>query len=346
MVSERRNFTFSNPDRVLLEAIPNLSTDSAELVEATRQCLQDSLVAQNSDQTAALDAGFQPAALLDVHFDIDHARSVWTLAGNPPGLIRVLIRLAESVLKDIDLRAHRGEHPRMGAIDVVPIVPLSEGDDAGRWALWAARQFAEDLWFRFRIPSYFYGRAATRPDRVALPETRKPFEELQVAIADGWLPDTGDPVVHERWGATAVGVRGPLVAFNVVLETEDLEPARRIASELRRMRKEGRLPGVMALPFSLKSRGLSQVSMNLTEPEAAGVEAAFSAVLSLADREGVGVGGAEVVGLAPQVALEGCSRKLLELCPDLVGRSLEDRLRLSALPLEGTGPWFSLRGRD
>lgn len=335
--SKRNDFQLPEVDGVLLEAIPNLSTDSADLVDSVRVRMSAGSDGR-SDVGNSKGAAVGRAVLLDVHFDTDHARSVWTLAGDPPGIVAMIDRLVAYSLDGIDLRRHAGEHPRMGAIDVAPFVPLAGGETASRWALWAARRFAEDLWFDFGIPSYFYGKAATRPDRAALPRTRKPFENLAGEIARGWLPDVGDPIVHEKWGAAAVGVRGPLVAFNVVLNTGEMAPARRIATEIRRMRAGGSLPGVQAKAFYLKSRGRSQVSMNLTRPAEAGVEAAFQAVLSSADRDGVGVEGAEVVGLAPAAALEGSSRRLLELCPDLEEHSLEDRLRRIGLPLRGLAP--------
>ncbi len=377
----QEDFSFSEVFEVLVEAVPNLSTSSQELVRSVAEKLLSMRSEPGCSSRLATwtHVSTPRAALLDVHFDADHARSVWTIAGDPVGVVEMVVALADSVLEGIDLRSHRGVHPRMGAVDVVPFVPLgtrgmlgdgsgvaarvddgggaggsgggkgetlSEGGNGGasgsgnegvpggdgrrsapaQWARWASRRFAEELWYRHRIPSYFYGRAATAPSRSELPAVRRRFEDLAVEISRGWIPDVGDPVAHPRWGAAAVGVRDPLVAFNVVLATSEIEPARRIVAELRRMREEGALPGLRALAFYLQSRERSQVSMNLTRPEEVGVEAAFSAVESLADREGVGIEGAEVVGLAPRVAIEGCSRRLLEFCPDLEGRSLEDRL--------------------
>ncbi len=351
-----KDFSFSEFSEVLLEVVPNLSTPSEELVRSVAEKLH-SMPSQPGSSPRLSTSTRVPApraALLDVHFDPDHARSVWTIAGDPVGVVEMVVALVDSALEGIDLRSHRGVHPRMGAVDVVPFVPLGTrerigggggvgvgapasetGGNAGRggrssaparWARWASRRFAEELWYRHRIPSYFYGRAATAPSRSELPAVRRRFEDLAVEISRGWIPDVGDPIAHPRWGATAVGIRGPLVAFNVVLATSEIDPARRIAAELRRMREEGVLPGLRALAFYLQSRERSQVSMNLTRPEEVGVEAAFSAVESLADREGVGIEGAEVVGLAPRAAIEGCSRRLLEFCPGLEGRSLEDRL--------------------
>ena len=352
-------FGFSAADRVWLEVVPNLSTNSAAFVDSVRADLERSLAAgvyggkgfRNSGQIGNV------VAVLDVHFDPDHQRSVWSIAGNPPGIVFAVVQLAALALDRIDLRNHSGVHPRMGAVDVVPVVPLriaalhdqdlgpSHGPDSpetrvsqsaredrtttdleGMWALWAAREIAQRLWVDFGIPSYFYGAAATCSARESLPRIRKPFERLEEEIGRGWLPDVGDPIAHPRWGASAVGVRSPLVAFNVTLATCALDPAKRIAVQIRRMRDEGELEGVMAMAFPLPSRGRVQVSMNLTLPGKAGVEAAFSAVLSLADREGVDVEGAEVVGLVPRAALEGHSQKLLELCPDLFEHVLEDRI--------------------
>lgn len=423
--SQRIDFALPAVDRVWLEAVPNLSTDSAAMVDSILAELEQALgggaapsstgLAREATDVVATVADIRLdrkaatptpavetdaiAAVLDVHFDPDHQRSVWSIAGNPSGIAFAVYCLASVSLDKIDLRQHDGVHPRMGALDVVPIVPLcistspgveaeeglagtaadpfdpgdsgqegsvrkasleegapkgallevlrgSASSEAGAletlrpgqsavlmWALWAARHIAEELWSYFGIPSYFYGAAATCREREQLPNTRKPFESLDEEIAKGWLPDVGDPIAHPRWGAAAVGVRPPLVAFNVVLATADIGPARRIARQLRQMRAEGKLRGVMAMGFPLPSRGRTQVSMNLTRPEEVGVEAAFSAVLSLADREGAGVEAAEVVGLAPRASLEGHSQRLLELCPDLLDHSLEDRLLQCGLPM-------------
>ncbi len=331
LFSHRNDIDFSSAARVLIEAVPNLSTADASLVEELRRQFADNLKSPAGERRGWEWSGPGKADLLDIHFDRDHGRSVFTIAGDPPGVVDRLTLLAREALGGIDLRRHQGVHPRMGAIDVAPFVPLDQSDVGHRWAFWASRQFAEVLWCEFGIPSFLYGRSATRPDREELPGVRKPFERLAEAIAGGALPDVGDPVAHPRWGASAVGVRQLLVAFNVVLANSEIEPARRIAREIRRMRKQGELPGVRAMAFFLRSRDRAQVSMNLTEPAKAGVEAAFSAVLSLADLEGVGVEAAEVVGLAPEVALRGSSRKLLEFCPDLYQHSLEDRLRRSGL---------------
>lgn len=316
---------------LFVEAVPNLSIgDPGTVASVTAQLQRE------------LDRGGMLASVLDVHVDPDHQRSVWTIAGDTRDVVSALEILFSTTLPLIDMRFYNGVHPAMGAVDVVPLVPLEtrktpEGSTVAvplpppPDVFVASRLVAEHLWTRFRIPSYFYGIAAVSSRRVELPEVRRKFSELAAHIERGHLPDVGDPVAHPHWGATAVGIRRLLVAFNVVLESTDLVLGRAIAREIRRRRETGELGGVRALAFFLPSIRRVQISMNLTRPELQGVAVAFEAVRHEADRAGVDLYSAEVVGLAPRDALAGSSQRLIELCPSLKEACLEKRLLASGL---------------
>lgn len=292
----------------LIEAIPNLSAG------ADRE-----IVSQLEAATTKAPAGPGRAVLLDVHTDNDHNRSVFTIAGDRNGLLEALINMSRAATERIDLRTHEGAHPRMGAVDVAPFVAIA-GDPNGN-AADLAHEFAEAVWAELRLPSYFYG-AADQTKRT-LPEVRVPFERLPAHMAK-CPPDVGDPEPHPSAGAIAVGVREAMVAFNVLLESNDVDLARQIASELREL--NGGLAGVRALGLYMESLDLAQVSMNLTEPALVGVGEAFGAVRSAAGRRGVAVRGGELVGLAPRVALAGCTAEVLAACQIGEDRVLENRL--------------------
>ncbi|MFP5289064.1 MAG: glutamate formimidoyltransferase [Thermoanaerobaculia bacterium] len=192
--------------------------------------------------------------LLDVSSDPDHNRSVLTLAGEPDGLHASLLALYEAALAKIDLRSHEGVHPRVGAVDVTPFVPL--GDAPMELAVAAAERLGEEVARRFGLPVYLYEKAARHPDRRLLADIRRGgFEGFPARIADpSWVPDFGPPQVHPTAGVTVIGARFFLIAFNAVLETPDLAVARAIA---RRVRESGGgLPAVRAMGVYLASRGL------------------------------------------------------------------------------------------
>jgi glutamate formiminotransferase len=226
--------------------------------------------------------------VLDVHADGDHNRSVVTLAAaSPEALSDDLTAQVATAIERIDLGAHVGVHPRVGAADVVPIVPLGEATMAE--AAEAARRLGERLWRELRLPVFFYGEAAGG--------------RRLVDIRRGALPpDLGGPRLHPRAGAVCVGARGPLVAYNIAFEAMPLGVVRRLVTEMRT------LPGVQALAFPLGD-GRLQLSMNLTRPDEIGPEAAFQAARRLTRREGT----PELVGLCPAVAAgPGCDGGLLE----------------------------------
>lgn len=241
------------------------------------------------------------AALLDVHADTDHHRSVFTFAGPPSTVERAARALVAAAVARLDLREQAGVHPRMGAVDVVPFVPLAGVSPADCVAL--ARAVAAAIAEEHQLPVYLYGLAATRPSRRALEDIRRGgFEGLaaRLALPDG-APDFGPPRPHPTAGATAVGVRGPLVAFNVVLDSDRLDVARDIARAVRAA--GGGLPAVKALGLPLASRRLVQVSMNLVDYRMTPPLAAFERVRDEALRRGVRVLESELVGLIPRDAL-------------------------------------------
>jgi glutamate formiminotransferase len=305
----------------LVECVPNVS-------EGCRPEVVDEIVAAFAGPEVLV---------LDRSSDADHNRSVLTLAGPGPALVEAAVAGAVACARLIDLTRHRGVHPRMGALDVLPFVPLGRATalrgaadpdlDCAALALRAGRRIAEDA----GVPVYLYGAAARRPDRAALPAVRgRGFEALRSA---GWAaaspaaapaPDLGGPGPHPTAGATAVGARGVLVAYNVDLAGADLELAKRIAGAVRE--RDGGLPAVRAMGVALEGRGLVQVSMNLLDFRVTPPAVAFAAVAGLALQAGARVVRSEVVGLVPAAALAGIDPAELRLdgfTPDLL---LEQRL--------------------
>jgi glutamate formiminotransferase / 5-formyltetrahydrofolate cyclo-ligase len=255
------------------------------------------------------------ARLADVHADPDHNRSVFTFLGPPRAVEEAALALAAAVFARVDMREHRGIHPRIGALDVLPFVPLREATMDGAVAL--ARRVGERLGREHGVPVYFYGAAATRPERRAVRDIRRgEYEGLAARLADpAWCPDCGPTLFHPRGGAIAVGARDILVAFNVWLDTQDLRAARVIASAVRE--SSGGLPSVQALGLPLERRGLVQVSMNLLDHRRTGIGRAYDAVKADAARRGIPIKRAELVGLAPRAAFEGRAPETVGL-PDFV----------------------------
>ncbi len=264
--------------------------------------------------------------LLDDSADADHHRSVFTFAGRLEDVTEAVLRLAAVVVESVDLRRHQGMHPRMGALDVVPLVPL-EGVGVVECVA-AAHRLGERLWTELRIPIYFYGAAARHEHRKRLEKVRRgQFEGLRAALSDdeNRRPDVGGPLLHETAGATAVGVRPFLIAFNVNLATTDRTIAREVARRVRE--SSGGLPAVKALGLSLAGRGLTQVSMNLVDFERTPPRAAFEAARREAASLGVDVVESEIIGLVPRRALGPAdSKDLLIRCFD-AKMILENRLR-------------------
>ncbi len=262
--------------------------------------------------------------LLDMESDKDHNRSVFTFIGEPEAVKKAALAAAGKAVELIDMEKHQGEHPRLGALDVMPFVPVADMTMAEAVAL--AREAGKGLWERLRIPVYFYEEAAASPSRKNLPDVRKgEYEGRKKNITEPeWRPDVGEPRMHPTAGAAIVGARFPLIAFNVNLATDRLDIAKAIAKKVRE--KDGGLPAVRALGFEIRERGIVQVSMNLVNYHRTGIAAAFEAVRAEAEKAGVRVQGSEVVGLVPLEALAECAGHFLKLENFKPAQVLEARL--------------------
>lgn len=264
------------------------------------------------------------AHLLDASRDPDHHRSVLTLAGPGEALHETMLSLYEYATNVIDLSRHDGVHPRVGAIDVVPFVPLGETPMSA--AVAAARRLGSAVAERFSIPVYLYEEAALRPERKSLPLLRQgglPALDLRIG-QPGWEPDFGPPRLHPTAGATILGARPFLIAVNVLLGTDDLELAREIARAVRE--SSGGLPAVRALGLPLAGRGRVQVSMNLVDHRRTGLGRLLAEVRRLAEERGARVIETEIIGLAPEAALADAAAELVPGPEAFAHRSLERRL--------------------
>ncbi|MGA8599092.1 MAG: glutamate formimidoyltransferase, partial [Bryobacteraceae bacterium] len=235
------------------------------------------------------------------------------------------LRAADAALRLIDLRQHRGVHPRLGALDVLPFVPL-DGSTLEE-CVELAHRVGERIWRELQIPVYFYEAAAKRPDRRQLEEVRRgEFETLvQTCETDvSKQPDVGGPGLHPTAGAVIVGARKFLIAFNINLRTDDLEIAKDIARRIRS--SGGGLPGVKALGLPLASRGMVQVSMNLTDYEQTGLDVVFERVRKLAAERGVTIEESELIGLAPRKAWEQAAAGFLRVRDFDSDRIVENRI--------------------
>lgn len=288
-----------------LESVPNFSAARDESAVAA---LRGSLAA--------------PARLLDVHVDADHNRSVFTLVGSAEELVDTLAAGIRTALETIDLRSHEGVHPRIGAADVVPLVPLSDGDEplAREAALALADRVADEL----ELPVFFYGGLDPAGRPPAFFRAGGP-EELQRRIDRGELrPDRGPARLHPSGGGVLVGVRRPLIAFNVNLRSTDLELAKAIARAVRE--RDGGLPGVRALGLRLERAGLVQVSMNLEDWRRTPPHTVVELIAAHAADAGVELAGSELVGLMPAGAAVAAAGPALRLDGFDSSRVLELRL--------------------
>ena len=252
--------------------------------------------------------------------DADHNRSVFTFVGGPDAVLEAAVRAAVVAAKRIDLNGHAGVHPRIGAADVIPFIPLAGVTMEACATL--ARRAAGEIWRRAQVPSYLYEFAARRAERSNLEAVRKVgFEALRARALTDLPPDVGGPALHPTAGACAVGARRILIACNVNLVTDDLGVAKRVAREIRA--SSGGIPYVKALGLGLPSRGLVQVSMNLTHYEVTGLGPVFERIAAAA---GVPVHSTEIIGFPPRAALVGAER-FLAVCEGWSeGRVLENRI--------------------
>ncbi|MFQ5550087.1 MAG: glutamate formimidoyltransferase [Gemmatimonadales bacterium] len=292
--------------RPVLECVPNFSEGSNE---RTLQALDGAA------------GGVEDAYLLDRHSDTDHNRSVYTIAGDPRAVVESAFRTVAAAVELIDLRSHEGVHPRIGAADVIPLVPVRgiSPDDC----VTLARTLGERIALELQVPVLLYGWAS--PDRTLRPAhfRRSASEGLMQFLAQH-PPEFGPEIPHPTAGATMVGARDYLVAYNVTLDTDDIEHARAIAREVRE--SNGGLRGIQSLGFALRSG--TQVSTNLTDLAHTRLPQAFGAIQAAAAARNVAITGAELVGLMPALALDGADPSAVGLDEAVLERTLERKLSL------------------
>ena len=286
---------------MLIESVPNVSEGRRlEVVDRLASALE------------SVDGVY----LLDRTSDASHNRSVFTLAGEHEPVLVALDRLVAEAIPLIDLNAHQGEHPRIGAVDVVPIVPL--GDATMDDCVELANRFAEGVAQRYDIPVFLYANAARRSDRVRLADVRRgQYEGLRDEIGSrGREPDFGPARTHPTFGALAVSARPFLIAYNINLDSDDLELAKRIARRVRE--SSGGLPKVQASGFWIAELGRAQVSMNLLDFGVTPMWLVWDTVRELATEDGVELAESELIGLAPLAALLGVAERAAAAATDPV----------------------------
>jgi glutamate formiminotransferase len=280
----------------IIECIPNVSEGRRpDVVEAI----------------AAAIRSVQGVRLLDYSSDPAHNRSVFTMAGDAAPLKAAVAAMYEQAIGAIDLRTHTGEHPRLGAVDVVPFVPIEGVTMAACVAL--ANEVAKEVAARFEVPVYLYEEASPDLSRKNLEDIRRgEFEGLAAKMASpGWAPDFGPAAPHPSAGASVIGARMPLIAYNINLNTDRLDVAKKIAAAIRQ--SSGGFRFVKAAGFELKDRGIVQVSMNLTNYEKTPIFRVFETVKREAERYGVTILESEIVGLVPAAALNACVEYYLQI---------------------------------
>jgi len=278
---------------------------------------------------------FPGVDLVNYSGDADHNRSVFTFLGKPQDVLDAALAAAGKALELIDMRAQRGVHPRLGAVDVVPFIPLGQAHMSD--AVDAAHLFGRKLHEQFLVPVYFYGQAAMSHGRRELADIRRGgYEGLtrKMTHPEG-VPDEGDPAFDPRHGATAVGAREPLVAYNINLKSSDLKLAQNIAAQIRE--KNGGLQHVRAIGVMLKSRNVAQVSMNLTNSRETPLKAVYQEVEKRAAEQGVEILESELIGLAPKHAFAGTTPAKLKLTDFDDNRLLETHFNRFAHARAGHG---------
>jgi len=295
----------------IIECVPNFSEgrDSGKIAEI-----------------ASVFQSFPKVRLADFSRDADHNRSVFTFLGKPADLLEAALAACGKALELIDMRRQIGAHPRLGAVDVVPFIPL--GKAGMQDAVDLARDFGKEFYKRFGVPVYFYGCAALNERHIELPDVRRGgYEGLEEKITrvEG-KPDIGVVKFNARSGAAVVGAREILVAYNINLDGNDLHLARHIASRIRE--KGGGLKHVRAIGIMLKSKGLAQVSMNLTNCRETPLKTVFDRVKELAAEGGVNILESELIGLTPECALAGTTPEYLKLKDFDEHRLLETHIKI------------------
>ena len=294
---------------MIIQSVPNVS-------EGRRA----DVIASMADRLRAVNG----VRLLTHSSDPSHNRSVFVVVGDAGGLERAILTLFEVAVDAIDLRNHRGVHPRIGAVDVVPFVPIAGVTMADCVAL--ARTIAPQVAERFQLPVYLYEEAALRTGRNRLEDIRRgQFEGLAAKMASSaWTPDFGPSTPHPTAGATVIGARMPLIAYNINLKTDRLDVAKSIARAVRF--SSGGLPFVKAMGVTLEHRGLAQVSMNLTNYQQTPMRVVFDAVKREAERRGVEILESELIGLVPAAALTAETAREIQLAGFNPNQILENRL--------------------
>ena len=299
---------------------------SAPLIE----CVANFSEGRDASTVRAIEDAIASSAgvmVLRAERDVDHNRSVITFAGPPDPVSEGALRGIAVAVDRIDLRRHAGVHPRMGAADVVPFVPLEGATLEDCVAI--ARRTGQEVWKRLGVPVYFYEAAATSPERRLLENCRRGgFENPKIP------PDLGGPALHPSAGACIIGARKILIAFNINLQTDDVAIARDIARTIRT--SSGGMPFVKALGLPLAARGLAQVSMNLTDFEQTPLHEVFDAVQREAAARGVQIAGSEIIGLVPKKALEDAAAHYLKCENFESGLVLENRLERARSRVEKT----------
>jgi glutamate formiminotransferase len=295
---------------MLIECVPNVS-------EGRRPEVVDAI--------AGAVRAVQTVRLLDYSSDPSHNRSVFTMAGDARALEHAVLELFEQALGSIDLRTQRGEHPRLGAVDVVPFIPIENATMAECVAL--AKRVGAAVADRFHLPVYLYEEASNDPARRNLEDIRRgQYEGLAAKMAlSGWSPDFGPSVPHPTAGATVIGARMPLIAYNINLATDRIDVAKQIAAAVRH--SSGGHPCVKALGVRLAHRGVVQVSMNLTDYTRTPIHVVFDSVKREATKHGIEVLDSEIIGLIPRAALAGVTPSELQLAGFTDAQVLENRLR-------------------
>lgn len=275
-----------DPTDSFVECVPNVS-------EGTDQDTLDAIAAAVEDHAGSW--------LLDRTADPDHGRAVFTLAGYPGRVMSAMEAAVGVAIERIDMNRQTGRHPRIGAVDVIPFVPL--GDTSMEQCVAGAQEFGARLAERYELPVYLYAKAAGRPERKILAHVRRPgYEGLADAMAQpGGEPDFGPARPHPTAGATVVGARPFLIAWNIQLSTTDVAVARRMAARIRE--RDGGLRAVQALGIDLASQGCAQLSMNLLDHETTPLWRVWEEAERLAAGEGVSLLDSELIGLAPAAAL-------------------------------------------
>jgi glutamate formiminotransferase len=297
----------------LIECIPNVS-------EGRRAAVIDGI----ADKLRSIPG----LSLLDYSSDPSHNRSVYTMVGSAESVEAGVLTLFERALAEIDLRGHKGEHPRLGAVDVVPFVPIEGATMADCVTL--AKRVGATVGDRFGVPVYLYEEAATQASRRNLEDIRRgEFEGLPAKMQSAdWTPDFGPRTPHPSAGASVVGARMALIAYNINLATDRLDVAKKIAAAIRH--SSGGFRFVKAAGFKLEDRGIVQVSMNLTNYEKTPVFRVFETVKREAARYGVAVLESEIVGLIPSAALLATAEHFLQIEGFKPEQVLENKLRAVA----------------